>query len=71
MAVNGALVCERFTDEQIRKTALDLLDIARQIEKDFANDGNVQDLAFRMKKISILLISYFQHPANPHPSSHT
>lgn len=71
MNANGALNFQRFTHDQIRKTALDLLDIARQIEGDFANDANAEDLAFRMKKISILLIGYFQRPEDHLPSSHT
>lgn len=62
-----------FTPEEIRKTAMDVLDIARQIEQDFEGDDNAQDLGGRMRKISILLIGYFPYPKSRFslPETHT
>ena len=57
--VNGALEFERFTNEQIRKVALDMCDIARQIKRDNPEDDNMKDVAFRLTKMSVLLIGYF------------
>ena len=64
--VNGALVFTEFNNEQIRKVALDMCDIARQIRRESAEgDETMRDLAFRLTSVSVLLISYF-----PAPSAH-
>jgi hypothetical protein len=51
-----------FTNHAIRKTAIDLSDIAREIQCRFPDDPVMDDVRQRCSKVAVLLMGYFPPP---------
>ena len=48
-----------FTEDEIRKISVDMLDLARQLEKSHGDDECMKETCGRLRSVSVLLFTYF------------
>jgi hypothetical protein len=70
MAALGGFDRAPFTSDELRKISLDLLDAARQLEKANPEDQCMLETCASMRRVSVMLFTYFPPPSPPRLEKH-